>query len=132
MSLLSEAGLYDAIIFSDRDEAVAFREWVTDEVLPSIRKTGSYSLTDHGREAMPLPMDIAEAMATALKPMMEKVENLTALVEALMPKPEADRMLTAAAAAGRPDSKAKLVLSVRMDFAPDGCRRIVKLGILTE
>ncbi|WP_313472338.1 hypothetical protein [Brevundimonas sp.] len=33
---------------------------MTGEVLPSIRKTGKYALADHGREAMPLPMDIAE------------------------------------------------------------------------
>ena len=36
--LVSEAGLYEVIIRSDKAEAKAFRRWVTSEVLPSIRK----------------------------------------------------------------------------------------------
>lgn len=59
--LISEAGLYKLIMRSDKAEALAFRHWIASEVLPSIRKTGKYALADHGREAMPLPMDIAEA-----------------------------------------------------------------------
>nr|WP_312448900.1 BRO family protein [Brevundimonas naejangsanensis] len=60
---VSESGLYKLIMRSDKDEAIVFQNWVTQEVLPSIRKTGKYALADHGREAMPLPMDIAEALA---------------------------------------------------------------------
>ncbi len=41
---ISESGLYVLIIRSDKPEARRFRKWVTNEVLPSIRKTGSYSL----------------------------------------------------------------------------------------
>jgi len=63
MVVISEAGLYSLIQRSDKPEARAFQDWVNGEVLPSIRKTGSYALADAGREAMPLPMDIAEAMA---------------------------------------------------------------------
>lgn len=36
--LVSEPGLYEVIIRSDKPEAKAFRRWVTSEVLPSIRK----------------------------------------------------------------------------------------------
>ena len=36
--LVSEAGLYEVIIRSDKPEAKAFKRWVTSEVLPSIRK----------------------------------------------------------------------------------------------
>ena len=36
--LVSEAGLYEVIIRSDKPEAKTFRRWVTSEVLPSIRK----------------------------------------------------------------------------------------------
>jgi len=35
---VSEAGLYEVIIRSDKPEAKAFKRWVTSEVLPSIRK----------------------------------------------------------------------------------------------
>ena len=40
---VNEDGLYDVILDSRKPEARAFRKWVTSEVLPSIRKTGSYS-----------------------------------------------------------------------------------------
>ena len=42
--IVSEAGLYDLIIRSDKPEAKRFRRWVTHEVLPSIRRTGSYAV----------------------------------------------------------------------------------------
>ena len=42
---VSESGLYDLIMQSRKPEAKAFKRWVTHEVLPSIRKTGSYSVT---------------------------------------------------------------------------------------
>lgn len=41
--LISESGLYSLILRSRKPEAKIFRKWVTSEVLPSIRKTGSYS-----------------------------------------------------------------------------------------
>lgn len=41
--LVSEAGLYEVIIRSDKPEAKDFRRWVTSEVLPSIRKHGMYA-----------------------------------------------------------------------------------------
>lgn len=47
---------------------------------------------------MPLPMDIAEAVAKAIAPLEAKIESLTALIEGLKIKTESDRMLTAAAA----------------------------------
>lgn len=41
--LINESGLYHAVFASRKPEAKAFRRWVTSEVLPSIRKTGTYS-----------------------------------------------------------------------------------------
>lgn len=43
-TFINEDGLYDVIIDSRKPEAKRFRKWVTSEVLPSIRKTGSYSV----------------------------------------------------------------------------------------
>jgi len=40
---VNESGLYHLIFTSRKEEAKIFRRWITDEVLPSIRKTGSYS-----------------------------------------------------------------------------------------
>lgn len=43
-NIISESGLYYLIMKSRKPEAKKFRKWVTSEVLPTIRKTGSYSL----------------------------------------------------------------------------------------
>lgn len=43
MTVINEAGLYKLTFKSRKDEAKNFTRWVTHEVLPSIRKTGSYS-----------------------------------------------------------------------------------------
>lgn len=43
MYIINESGLYTVILRSDKPEAKPFRKWVTAEVLPSIRRTGSYS-----------------------------------------------------------------------------------------
>lgn len=43
VNIISESGLYNVILRSDKPEAKPFRKWVTAEVLPSIRKTGSYN-----------------------------------------------------------------------------------------
>lgn len=42
-TIVNESGLYNVILRSDKPEAKPFRKWVTSEVLPSIRKTGSYN-----------------------------------------------------------------------------------------
>ncbi|MDI0264709.1 BRO family protein [Clostridioides difficile] len=42
-NFLTESGVYKLIFKSRKEEAEKFQDWVTDEVLPSIRKTGTYS-----------------------------------------------------------------------------------------
>lgn len=44
MKFINESGLYTLIARSDKREARKFQRWVTSEVLPSIRKTGSYNV----------------------------------------------------------------------------------------
>lgn len=44
-NLINEAGLYSLILRSRKPEAKAFKRWITHEVLPSIRTTGSYVAT---------------------------------------------------------------------------------------
>ncbi len=46
VNFVSEAGLYQLIFKSRKEEAKAFKRWVTSEVLPSIRKTGSYGMVN--------------------------------------------------------------------------------------
>ena len=47
MTFISEGNLYRLIIKSRKPEAEKFEIWVCDEVLPSIRKTGSYTNPNH-------------------------------------------------------------------------------------
>jgi prophage antirepressor-like protein len=51
LNTISESGLYSLILTSRKPEAKAFKRWVTHEVLPSIRKTGSYCIP----QSRPLP-----------------------------------------------------------------------------
>jgi anti-repressor protein len=44
VSVISEAGLYSAIIGSKIESAKRFKRWVTHEVLPAIRKNGGYMI----------------------------------------------------------------------------------------
>ncbi|PZM50403.1 phage antirepressor Ant, partial [Salmonella enterica subsp. enterica serovar Derby] len=65
-NIVSEAGMYEVIIRSDKPEAAAFRRWVTSEVLPSIRKHGGY-LTDEKIEDILTDPDTIIQLATQLK-----------------------------------------------------------------
>lgn len=63
-NFVNEDGLYDVILDSRKSEAKKFRKWITSEVLPSIRKTGSYSVQPK------LP-----SYAEALRQLADKVEE---------------------------------------------------------
>ena len=55
---INESGLYHLIFISRKPEAKAIRRWVTGTVLPSIRRTGSYSVSGERPEStnrLPLP-----------------------------------------------------------------------------
>ena len=43
-TILNESGLYSLVMTSRKAEAKAFKKWVTNEVLPTIRKTGRYEV----------------------------------------------------------------------------------------
>ena len=60
LNVVNEPGLYRLIFSSRKKEALEFQLWVYHEVLPSIRQTGSYSLT-----AAPAPV---------VKPAAEKID----------------------------------------------------------
>jgi prophage antirepressor-like protein len=51
MTIVNEAGLYRLMMRSDHPNAAEFQDWITDEVLPTIRRTGTYSLKPRGRVA---------------------------------------------------------------------------------
>jgi len=95
MVLLSESGLYKLIMRSDKPAATPFQEWVTREVLPSIRKTGGYMLPED--EPMPLPPDFASALrqhaATLIKLAEEQEAHARTKAEAEAAERQAERLI---------------------------------------
>lgn len=49
ITVINESGLYSLILRSEKEESKKFKHWVTSDVLPSIRKYGSYSI--HSRQS---------------------------------------------------------------------------------
>lgn len=86
MTLISESGLYTLIMRSNKPGAKVFRKWVTSEVLPSIRKTGSYGAPQISRKDQLflaiIHSESEEERADALKELAEinkqEVKALTA------------------------------------------------------
>ena len=78
MTIVSEAGMYEVVIRSDKPEAVAFRRWITHEVLPSIRKTGGYG------SAVPALPD-RRALAQMVIDAEDRAAELAAQIEAQAP-----------------------------------------------
>ncbi len=90
MTIVSEAGMYEAVLGSQIPTARDFKRWVTRDVLPEIRKTGTYTTTP----ATALTED--EIVHQALQIQSRKIEALTARVAELEPKADlADNYLTA-------------------------------------
>lgn len=52
--LINESGMYSLIFGSKLESAKRFKHWVTSEVLPAIRKTGSYQSVPQGKELLAL------------------------------------------------------------------------------
>ena len=77
MSYINEGDLYRLIMKSKLPAAEKFESWVVDDVLPTIRKTGSYKIqTPQGKELLALA--VLEAQKT--------IEAQTAEIERMKPK----------------------------------------------
>ena len=70
-TFVTEGGLYDVIIRSDSELAKPFRKWVTNEVLPSIRKYGTYMTNEIIERTLTDP-DYLIRLATQLKEERQK------------------------------------------------------------
>ncbi|GAA0936246.1 Bro-N domain-containing protein [Actinocorallia libanotica] len=79
VSVINEAGLYSLILRSRKPEAKAFKRWITHEVLPAIRKTGSYSVAQKpasALEALAQTVAILQEQETRLASVEAKVEAI--------------------------------------------------------
>lgn len=77
MNIISESGLYTLIMRSNKPEAKKFRKWVTQEVLPSIRKTGAYLTPETLSEMLAKPENAIKLFET----LKEERERRVALEE---------------------------------------------------
>lgn len=93
MTIINESGLYSLVLSSKLPGAKQFKRWVTSEVIPSIRKTGSYSVPcDLSRLSPEMQMlklltdkaienELAQQeQARQLHQVEQKVENIRELV----------------------------------------------------
>lgn len=87
VSMITEPGLYSAILRSRVEGAKAFKRWVTHEVLPSIRRTGPASTHRP-------PQTFAEALRLAAD-QAERLETQQAEIHALEPRAAAADALVA-------------------------------------
>ncbi|MBU2740049.1 BRO-N domain-containing protein [Acidithiobacillus concretivorus] len=53
VTIISESGLFHALLKSRKREAKPFRRWITQEVLPEIRRTGGYTPSVSPSPALP-------------------------------------------------------------------------------
>lgn len=79
MTVITEAGMYSAILGSKVDGAKRFKRWVTHEVLPALRRDGAYVASD-GDE------DDATLMARALLAAKRAIDRKDALIAEMKPK----------------------------------------------
>lgn len=83
---VNESGMYSLVMGSTKPEAKRFKKWVTSEVLPSIRKTGSYSVAPLQAPALPTdPLQLLIMCTDVLRDQdarVKHVEEQVAQIEA--------------------------------------------------
>ena len=88
-NFVNEDGLYDVILDSRKPEAKAFRKWVTSEVLPSIRKTGSYAVEKPKEVKMAEALKLADETINEYKSKLDyakgQIQGKTETIKKLMP-----------------------------------------------
>ena len=104
--LINESGLYSLILSSKMPKAKKFKRWVTSEVLPEIRKTGSYTRA---------PKSFKEALYLAYK-QQEKIEELEKTKAWIGNKREATAMNTASQKS-KEVKKLQVALDLEMSYA---------------
>lgn len=85
MTIINESSLYSLVLSSKLPTAKKFKRWVTNEVIPSIRKHGAY-MTPETLEKVLLSPDTLMQLAQNLKDEQEKRKELETKIEQDKPK----------------------------------------------
>lgn len=83
VTLINESGLYALIFSSKLEKAKDFKRWVTSEVLPSIRKTGSYTIPMTIDQQVQIVAQGQVQLREIVEKQTEEIENLQVTVEDL-------------------------------------------------
>lgn len=83
-TFINESNLYRCVFQSRKSDAIEFQDWVTEEVLPSIRTTGSYSVSAGQLPDFANPAEAARAWADQYEQNVQKQK----LLEEQKPKVE--------------------------------------------
>ena len=75
--VINESGLYSLVLSSKLEQAKAFKRWVTSEVLPLIRQTGTYSLHRKQIETLHHQIEALEPKAEYCDEVLDSVSCLT-------------------------------------------------------
>lgn len=75
-TVINESGLYSLILKSKLPGAKKFKRWVTAEVLPAIRKTGSYSVATNPMDALRLMFEATEQTQQQVQDVSDRVQTL--------------------------------------------------------
>lgn len=75
MTVINESGLYSLVLSSKLESAKRFKHWVTSEVLPTLRKTGSYGMPQ-GKELLALAVIEAQKTIEEKNKEIERIGNI--------------------------------------------------------
>lgn len=94
-NIISESGLYSLTLGSKKSEAKPFKRWITHDVIPEIRKTGSYTVQPMSQAEIiaaqaNLLVEIEHKTNAALSAAESAQNRLTGALDALAKPPETD------------------------------------------
>ena len=96
MTVINESGLYALVLSSKLPSAKKFKSWVTHDILPSIRKTGSYVMSDVQQRIQSDPMFAAEYFAKHFLEVAKDRDRLAKQIEDEKPMVDLAKLITAA------------------------------------
>lgn len=74
---LTEAGLYKLVLGSKQKDAIKFQEWITDDVLPNLRKKGSYIMKKEMMDIMKQLIEKNKKKKEIIKRLSNKLNETT-------------------------------------------------------
>ncbi len=80
LTIINESGIYQLVLASKLPNAIKFKQWVTEKILPSIRKTGSYSVTPKKE------LSIEEMTLLVIQNMQSKIADQSKQLQEQKPK----------------------------------------------